>query len=235
MYSEAFCRVYNLLGWNYFPEAFGKELLRWLESRGAKPVDCLDLACGTGVLCEVLLYAGMRPMGVDLSRGMIDVARRRCPEIEYAVGDMVTFRPERRFDLVTCTGDALNHVLDPEDVARVFGNALAALSPGGWFVFDLLGEGEIPGEEPFELDFSETIKARFRVTRDGDGFISLRTEVFEDGAFAFEEVIRERLYDPRVICDALRRAGFEVVQCDNRLLPDSAPGATWYIAARRPV
>ena len=31
MYSDAFCKVYNEFGWNYFPEAFGAQLLRWIE------------------------------------------------------------------------------------------------------------------------------------------------------------------------------------------------------------
>ena len=31
MYSDAFCKVYNEFGWNYFPEAFGEQLLAWLE------------------------------------------------------------------------------------------------------------------------------------------------------------------------------------------------------------
>ena len=26
MYSSAFCTVYNLFGWNYFPEAFGQDI-----------------------------------------------------------------------------------------------------------------------------------------------------------------------------------------------------------------
>ena len=27
MYSDLFCKVYNEFGWNYFPEAFGEQLL----------------------------------------------------------------------------------------------------------------------------------------------------------------------------------------------------------------
>ena len=30
-YSKAFCNVYNQFGWNYFPEAFGEQLLTWME------------------------------------------------------------------------------------------------------------------------------------------------------------------------------------------------------------
>ena len=27
MYSDIFCKVYNEFGWNYYPEAFGEQLL----------------------------------------------------------------------------------------------------------------------------------------------------------------------------------------------------------------
>ena len=31
MYSSAFCKVYNEFGWNYFPRAFGEQLLEWID------------------------------------------------------------------------------------------------------------------------------------------------------------------------------------------------------------
>ena len=33
MYSDAFCKVYNQFGWNYFPEAFGEQLLGFTSIR----------------------------------------------------------------------------------------------------------------------------------------------------------------------------------------------------------
>lgn len=54
MYSTAFCKVYNQFGWNYFPEAFGEQLLTWLKEHQVTVRKSLDLACGTGVLCEIL-------------------------------------------------------------------------------------------------------------------------------------------------------------------------------------
>ena len=36
MYSDAFCKVYNEFGWNYFPEAFGEQLLEGIRQKGVK-------------------------------------------------------------------------------------------------------------------------------------------------------------------------------------------------------
>ena len=42
MYSDAFCKVYNEFGWNYFPEAFGEQLLIWLEENHVEVKTSLD-------------------------------------------------------------------------------------------------------------------------------------------------------------------------------------------------
>ena len=52
MYSDVFCKVYNEFGWNYYPEAFGEQLLQWLKNHHVPVRTALDLACGTGVLCR---------------------------------------------------------------------------------------------------------------------------------------------------------------------------------------
>src|ERR1700680_3251720 len=39
----------------------------------------LDLACGTGDLCRELDSAGYRPVGVDLSQGMLEEASTAAP------------------------------------------------------------------------------------------------------------------------------------------------------------
>ena len=234
MYSDIFCKVYNEFGWNYYPEAFGEQLLLWMEQTGAKVRSSMDLACGTGVLCEILHRQGIEASGMDFSEGMIAIARQRNSEIAYDVADMVKYRPERNFDLVTCTGDAVNHILDIRDVERIFRNVYGYLNTDGWFVFDLLNEHEVSDSEPFEMDYSETVRVWFQMTRPAHNKVRLTIRVFENDVLSFEETIQETIHDPAVVCDLLRRCGFREVICSDRLLPDSAnPSTTWYITARK--
>lgn len=232
MYSDVFCRVYNEFGWNYYPEAFGEQLLRWLAQSGIRPRSALDLACGTGVLCRILRDAGMEVWGMDLSAGMIDIARRDSPDIHYDVADMTAYRPGRRFDLVTCTGDAVNHILSLGDVEKIFRCVRDCLEPGGYFVFDILNEGEVSTGEPFEMDFSDRIRVWFQMTRPAAEQVNLKIRVYEDGALQFEENIRETIHDPAAVCGLLRRCGFRVLRCADSLL-DGGHGTTWFIIARR--
>lgn len=233
MYSDVFCKVYNEFGWNYYPEIFGQQLLEWMKRQGIRPKNAMDLACGTGILCQILARQGIEAAGMDFSAGMIQIAREASPQIPYQVADMITFRPETQYDLVTCTGDALNHIPALTDVARIFENVYAYTSPGGWFVFDILDENEVSTSEPFEMDFTDRIRVWFQMTRPGEHQVNLKIRVFEDGALQFEENIRETVHDPQVICRLLTQAGFTVLQCSDRLLPDSGHGTTWFVVARK--
>jgi demethylmenaquinone methyltransferase / 2-methoxy-6-polyprenyl-1,4-benzoquinol methylase len=85
----------------------------------------LDLACGTGDLCRELTAAGLAPLGVDLSYGMLAAARTRAPLVQ---GDALRLPvPDGVIDGVTC-GFALRNLaaLAPflDELARV-------LRPGG--------------------------------------------------------------------------------------------------------
>jgi len=231
MYSDVFCKVYNEFGWNYYPEIFGEQLLIWLERNGVKPKTAMDLACGTGILCRILKEQGIESAGMDFSSGMIDVARENAPDIPFDVADMITYRPEKQFDLVTCTGDAINHIPDLENVGKIFDNVYAYLSPGGYFVFDILNENEVSDSEPFEMDFTESTRVWFQMTRPTPKTVNLKIRVWEEGVLQFEENIRETIHDPAEICRLLEKSGFEVVRCADKLLEENHPGTTWFVVA----
>ena len=233
MYSDVFCKVYNEFGWNYYPEIFGQQLLQWLRQQNLTPKTAMDLACGTGILCQILHENGIVASGMDFSAGMIDIARQGNAEIHYDVADMITYCPQTQFDLVTCTGDALNHIGDLKNVEQIFHNVYAYTRPGGYFIFDILNENEVSTSEPFEMDFSETTRVWFQMTRPGEKKVNLKIRVYEHGKLAFEENIRETIHDPDEICRLLRKCGFTVVKCADRLLDDGGHGTTWFVIARK--
>ena len=233
MYSDVFCRVYNEFGWNYYPEVFGEQLLKWLKNKKLKPKTAMDLACGTGILCRILADAGIEASGMDFSAGMIAIARQNNPQLSFDVADMTTYRPEKQFDLVTCTGDAVNHIPAISDVEKIFQNVYAYLAPGGYFVFDLLNEKEVSDSEPFEMDFTDTTRVWFQMTRPDKKKVNLKIRVFENAQLQFEENIRETIHDPAEICRLLEKSSFTDITCRDRLLPENNPGTTWFVIARK--
>jgi demethylmenaquinone methyltransferase/2-methoxy-6-polyprenyl-1,4-benzoquinol methylase len=85
----------------------------------------LDLACGTGDLCRELQGHGLRPVGADLSFGMLAAARTDAPLVHADALRLPL--PDAAVDGVTC-GFALRNFVDLEafvaEVARV-------VRPGG--------------------------------------------------------------------------------------------------------
>ncbi len=80
----------------------------------------LDLAAGTGDLCRDLEAAGHRPVGIDLSFGMLAHARTRAPLVQ---GDALRLpMPDESVDGATC-GFALRNLVDLDafaaELARV--------------------------------------------------------------------------------------------------------------------
>jgi len=90
----------------------------------------LDVACGTGRHLEHLRRK--HPVvGVDASREMLRIARRRLPKIRLVVGDMRTFRLDQRFDVVSCLFSAIGHLRTERDLGTTFANFARHLNPGG--------------------------------------------------------------------------------------------------------
>jgi len=233
MYSDVFCNVYNEFGWNYYPEIFGEQLLLWLRQNGVQPETSMDLACGTGILCKILKQQGICASGMDYSKGMIDIARQGDPDIHYDVADMITYCPNAQFDLVTCTGDALNHIGNLSDVESIFRNVYQYTAQEGYFIFDILNEQEVSNSEPFEMDFNESIRVWFQMTRPEEKQVNLKIRVYENGNLHFEENISETVHDPDEICHLLRKCGFQVLKCDDHLLDDGGHGTTWFVIAKK--
>ena len=94
--------------------------------RGARVV---DLACGTGDLCNELSRSGLRPLGVDFAAGMLERAHTTAPLLR---GD-ITRLPLRSgsLDGATC-GFALRNVTD---IAACFAETARVLRPGGRAAF----------------------------------------------------------------------------------------------------
>jgi len=85
----------------------------------------LDLACGTGDLCRDLADIGQRPIGIDLSAGMLAAAHTGAPLVR-GDGAALPF-PDQSLDGVIC-GFALRNFVDLD---TVFAECARVLRPGG--------------------------------------------------------------------------------------------------------
>jgi SAM-dependent methyltransferase len=107
-----------------FTERAGEALARVL-GQGTGPV--LDLACGTGVHAPALTALGWTPVGLDMSGGQLDHARRRLPVV---IADAAV--PPVRPGCLPAVAAVMCHT-DVDDYAAVCRAAGQALRPGGVF------------------------------------------------------------------------------------------------------
>jgi trans-aconitate methyltransferase len=99
----------------------------------------VDLGCGTGGLTAQIAAAGAEVVGIDASEAMISRARELYPQLRFEVARGEDFTVEAPVDAVFSNA-ALHWMSPPEDVAA---SVLRALEPGGRFVAEMGGRGNI--------------------------------------------------------------------------------------------
>nr|WP_167072048.1 class I SAM-dependent methyltransferase [Sphingomonas vulcanisoli] len=97
----------------------------------------LDIGCGDGVLTKKIIATGAEVIGVDASPEMVATARAKGIDARVQDCQALAFGPD--FD-AAFSNAALHWMLDKQGVAC---GAFAALKPGGRFVGEMGGEGNV--------------------------------------------------------------------------------------------
>jgi trans-aconitate methyltransferase len=118
-----------------FVPALGGAALDLLALRPGEHV--LDLGCGDGVLTAKIAAAGAEIVAVDAAPDMVAAAKAKGLDARVVPGQQLAF--EREFDAVFSNA-ALHWMLDTLGVSR---RVFAALKPGGRFVGEMGGQGNI--------------------------------------------------------------------------------------------
>jgi uncharacterized protein len=185
---------------HFADELAGKPFDRWLLGRvaelaGSGPV--ADVGCGPGHISAHLAAAGAQVVGFDLAPAMIDEARRRFPEIEFAVGDLrhLLRPPAAPAWRAVVAWYALVHLAGSE-LAPTLAALTRVLAPGGGLALAVhVGDevrhvAELCGV-PVELDFVLHDRAEVLAAVTAAGLVDV--EWYLRGPVG-AEVATERLY-----------------------------------------
>ena len=190
----------------------------------------LDLACGQGRHAALLAEAGHEVTGYDLSRPLLQVARRAARAaglptrparatgghaLRYRHGDMRRLPTEwrGRFDAIVNLFTSFGFFDDPADDARVVAGVARALRPGGTFVWQ---GGSRDGVMSRFLDadrWTSTDGTAVAQTREFDprtGCLTIRS-TWTRGRTVERRAHRIRLYTANRLAELMRGAGLTVV------------------------
>jgi ubiquinone/menaquinone biosynthesis C-methylase UbiE len=109
-------------------DAFATAVLQDVADPTTAPV--LDAGCGTGRMSSYLTARGLSVRGVDLSPGMVEMAQRDHPDLEFSVASL---------DELPCDDNEFAGILlwysiihtPPQGLDRVLAEAVRVLRPGG--------------------------------------------------------------------------------------------------------
>jgi SAM-dependent methyltransferase len=194
----------------------------------------LDVACGTGGHIEHLRDA-YAIEGLDLDRGMLEIARSKHPDLRFHHGDMVNFDLGRRFDVVVSLFSSVGYVRTPERLALAVGAMARHVRPDGVLIVEPYfspaawkPRTKAPGANVVDKP-DITIVRMFDYVRDGN----IVKSVFHylvgtaEGVEHFTEAHEMGLFTPEEHRAAFSAAGMTVEHDEHGLMGRGLYVGTW--------
>lgn len=185
--SEAFPRTNGI--------AQHERAIAFTDQRGP----ALDIGCGSsGRLIDLLLQHGFSPEGLDLSGRMLELARRRHPDLTFHLANIVDWPFPREYVFISAW-DSIWHVPLGEQ-ERVLRKILAGLSAGGVAIFTLGGT-----DQPSEITNSYMGPPMYHATPG----IPRTLQVIAEAGAVCRHLEHDQHPQPHVyiVCQRLRPAG----------------------------
>ncbi|MDD5639213.1 MAG: class I SAM-dependent methyltransferase [Candidatus Pacebacteria bacterium] len=139
------------------PALVNRHIEKILRKNNIKTV--LDFSCGTGSQVFWFLKYGYDVVGVDISLGMLNIAKERAKKekvrVKLLVGDMRSTKIGR-FDSVVTVFNAIGH-LTRKGFEKAMRNIYSNLNNGGIYIFDI-----------FNLDCKKNKEMKMDATRNFD-------------------------------------------------------------------
>jgi len=210
---------------------------RLIRRHKPKARTLLELACGTGAILKILAKS-YDVAGLDLSPQMLSLARKKLPHVRFYRKDMVSLDLGKKFDVIICVFDSINHVLKFANWKKIFRNAARHLEEDGLFLFDINTEAKLErliNAPTWVHKFGRNLEF-INVTDGGRGIANWNIRVFEyqsrNKYRLFEEDIKEISFPVNKIKVALRKQFTNVKVIDPTTRRPSAKSDRLYFVCK---
>lgn len=193
-----------------------------VRERHPKAATLLEVGCGTGQFL-VRLRDSFDVEGLDVSPAMLEVARRRVPEVPLHVADMRAFDLGRTFDAVLCLFSSIGYMVTPDDLRTALATMAQHVAPGGVLIVDpwFTPDGMIPGYVGANLERRDP---GYVIARLSETTIEGRVSVMhmhhlvgsaEHGVRSYVERHEMGLFTDQEYADLFAGFGFDAVRTDD--------------------
>jgi SAM-dependent methyltransferase len=197
----------------------------------------VELGVGTGRIAIPIAAAGVHVIGVDSSRGMLDLCAERGHEtgvselLDLRLGDLRDPPVTERVALVLCPFRSYLHLLTEADRLRALAAAYRMLLPAGRLVFDVFA----PGADDIAETQGRWVEREPQIFERADWDVDARTLTLSVRGEAGASTMTLAWLHPAEWSALLGDAGFEVLDCygwfDRR--PYRGGEDTVWVARRR--
>lgn len=197
----------------------------------------LELGCGTGKHAKLLKDRyQLSPSGIDLSEKMLYQAIELG--IECELGDVRTFRCNKKFDTVLSLFHVISYQTSDRDVLDMFETAYSHLYTDGIFIFDLWYKPAVLAQVP-EKRIKEMENAEIKVIRHCNPNHIADKSIVEvnydieilDKSNEYTEKLSEkhamRYFSIDEIENFAQQRGFKLIHCEEWLTGNLASEKTW--------
>lgn len=205
---------------------------------GARVLDC---PCGQGRHSMLFAEAGLDVSGVDLSRRLLALARRKSRTIAptYRRADMrkLPSRWSASFDAIFNLFSSFGFFLDPSDDARVIAEFARVLRPGGILIWQGANRDNVPARFPAKdwwIATDGTLVAQSREFDYLSGVLTVQSE-FRGRRLNRQHQHRIRLYTATRLSELLASVGLFVENAldGEKFTPLSRSSGTMLLLARK--
>ncbi len=216
---ENIAKFYDRLGWSSFPLKLWVQMKVYFKQVNFNPTIHLDIACGTGALSIKMASEGIHSGGLDYSSEMIKIARNNAKsvnlDIKFYCTDMRNFELDKKYDLITCTYDSINHLLSIDEWKQAFSSVKLHLNDSGIFVFDLNTQKALK-ERWNSINVNKDNQENYLIQRgtyyEDKGIATATFTAFtkeENGLYdSFEETFTEIAFSSSEVINILKEVGF---------------------------
>jgi predicted TPR repeat methyltransferase len=214
---------YETIGMHNFTQEITPLMIDYLQQQDWLGRRVIDLGCGTGAAIRWLANRGYATTGVDLSREMIDTARRSLAtsglSLNWEQMDIRQLDARIGASDLALALDVLNELPSLRDLEQTFAAVLKILEPGKMFAFDMhtiqgLSRAAIQKDFVSYDDGALTVAQTYDYDHDRQ-ILHVRYRIFgrEGDLWRRTETRRTlRGYPVQAILTLLQRTGYDVIQ-----------------------